>query len=135
MDLDHALESHVAWKVGFRMAILQQGTVDAACVGREDCCELGLWLLGEGRTLCGAMEAFGTCLAAHQDFHREAGRVARAINAGRLEEASRLMKPSETFTRSSAALGNAISQLLQSAHAARADAAPPTPAPPGEPRA
>ncbi len=113
MDLDHALECHVAWKVKFRMAILEMGTVDAASVGREDGCDLGRWLLGEGLERWGVLPDFATCLAEHRSFHVAAGRIGRAINAGRLEEASRLLKPSEAFTRSSAALGNALVGLLK----------------------
>jgi hypothetical protein len=113
MDLDHALECHVAWKVKFRMAILDSGRVDAACVGREDCCDLGLWLQGEGRAQWEGLPAFESCVAEHRAFHQAAGRIGRAINAGRLEEASRLLKPAEAFTRSSAALGNALVELLR----------------------
>lgn len=120
MDLDHALESHVAWKVHFRMAIFDQGTVDAACVGRVDCCDLGRWLQGEGQARWGGLEAFGDCVARHREFHAAAGRIARAINGGRLEEASRLMRPSEGFTLSSAALGHALVGLLGAVRAAEA---------------
>jgi hypothetical protein len=116
MDLDHALEAHVVWKVRFRMAILEQGSLDADCVGREDCCELGRWLQGEGRERLGGLPAFAECEARHREFHTAAGRVARAINAGRLLEASRLMRPSEAFTLRSAALGHALAGLL---HAVR----------------
>ncbi len=117
MDLDHALEAHVMWKVKFRMAMLEQGSVDAEAAGRADGCELGRWLLTEGRERLGRLGAFAECEARHRDFHAAAGRVARAINSGRLEEASRLMKPSEAFTLGSAALGRALADLLRASKA------------------
>lgn len=113
MDLDHALEAHVLWKVKFRMAMLEQGAVDAEAAGRVDGCDLGRWLQTEGRERLGGLGAFAECEARHRDFHAAAGRVARAINAGRIEEASRLLKPSEAFTLGSAALGRAIVDLLR----------------------
>lgn len=120
MDLDHALEAHVAWKVHFRMAILEQGTVDADCIGREDCCDLGRWLHGEGRARLGGLAAFAACVERHRAFHDAAGRIARAINAGRLEEAARLLRPSGAFTLGSAGLGNALVGLLEAVRAAEA---------------
>ncbi|MFN8010191.1 MAG: CZB domain-containing protein [Holophagaceae bacterium] len=122
MDLDHALEAHVLWKVRFRMAMLDQGSVDAEAAGGVVACDLGRWLQAEGRERLGGLVAFSECEARHRDFHAAAGRVARAINAGRLEEASRLLKPTETFTLSSAALGRAIVDLLRASKAGAAGA-------------
>jgi len=113
MDLDHALRSHVEWKVTFRMAMFEQGTVDADCVGRDDCCELGKWFHGEGRTRFEGVESFEACLARHQEFHAEAGRIARAINAARYDEAAELMRPNSRYTLTSSALGHALVAMCE----------------------
>jgi methyl-accepting chemotaxis protein len=129
MDLDHALRAHVEWKVQFRLAIFEQGTVDAACVGRDDCCELGTWFHGEGRARFAGVASFEACVARHQEFHAEAGRVARAINAARYAEATELMRPDSAYTVTSSALGHALVVMCEEVDCASLGHPPPEPGP------
>jgi hypothetical protein len=111
MDLDEAIKLHIQWKVKLRMAIFQKEPLDSDCIGRDDCCELGEWLHGEAKAKFYKLEAYAACLARHKAFHEEAGRIARAINAARYDEATELMKSSGPFARASSAVGLAISDL------------------------
>ncbi len=49
MNLDSALQKHIDWKVKFRNAIAKQGEMDVATITKDNCCELGGWLHGEGK--------------------------------------------------------------------------------------
>jgi hypothetical protein len=46
MNLDNAIATHARWKLKFRGAISAQETLDAATIGKDDCCEIGKWLHG-----------------------------------------------------------------------------------------
>lgn len=108
VDLDQAVEKHVEWKVKFRMAIFQEEPLDAACIGRDDCCELGKWLHGEAEPRFGLLGVYTACVARHRTFHDEAGKIARAINAARYSEATGMLKSSAPFSKASSELGLAI---------------------------
>ena len=108
MDLDQALKKHIEWKVKFRMAIFQKESLDAACMGKDDCCALGAWLHGDAKALFGALPTYSACVARHKTFHDEAGKIANAINAARFDDATDMLKSSAPFAKASSAVGLAI---------------------------
>ena len=87
MDLTHAIEMHDAWKMKLKNAITAQETVDADSLAKDNTCEFGKWLHGEGESAYGKLPSFSTCVAKHAAFHVEAGKVARDINAKKYKEA------------------------------------------------
>lgn len=91
MDLDSALAKHSEWKMKFRVAIYRQMAMDAKSIARDDCCELGKWLYGDGKKQFGELDSYAKCVASHRDFHVEAGKVALAINAGNFKEAENML--------------------------------------------
>ncbi len=115
MDLEQALINHIEWKVKFRMAIFQKEPLDAVCIGKDDCCELGLWLQGEGKAKFGTLETYAKCVTRHGTFHDEAGKIASAINATRYGEATEMLKSSAPFARASSAVGLAIMDFRKEA--------------------
>jgi len=115
MDLDLAFKVHVEWKVKFRMAIFQKEPLDAVCIGKDYCCELGKWLHGEGKTRFSLLETYAKCVARHKTFHDEAGKIARAINADRYAEATDMLKSSAPFAKASSAVGLAIMDFRKEA--------------------
>lgn len=111
MDLETAIARHAEWKLKFRGAITRQETLDAKTIARDNCCELGQWLYGEGRTRFGQFPAHAACLSRHQAFHVEAGKVAEAINARRFTQAEDMLKAGTPYSTSSSAVGVAIRSL------------------------
>lgn len=111
MDLDHAIAAHVQWKTKFRAAITSQQTLDAATIGKDNCCELGQWLHGAGRSGHGGRPEFVSLLEKHKSFHKEAGFVATTINSKKLDEASKMIDVGTPFTAASNAVGVAINAL------------------------
>ncbi len=115
MDLSKAIEKHAAWKIKFRSAITNKETMDAGGIGSDHGCELGVWLHGEGRTRFGALASHASCVSRHASFHAEAGKIARAINAGRYAEAEAMMGSGTPYGEASSAVGLAVMQLKKEA--------------------
>jgi methyl-accepting chemotaxis protein len=111
MNLDSAILAHFEWKNKFKAAISHQSQLDAVTIGRDDYCEFGKWLHGEGGKLYGAKPEFIALLEKHQIFHTEAGKVAVLINARNFDEATRLIETSSPFGAASLAVGVAVNAL------------------------
>ncbi len=115
MNLDSALQKHMEWKVTFRTAISKQEQMDASTIAKDNCCELGKWLHGEGKTECGDLTSFATTLTKHAAFHVEAGKIASAINAQKYTEAETMLSGSSPFSAVSNEVGVAIMRLKKEA--------------------
>ena len=115
MDLSHAIEKHAEWKVRFRTAMLKHESMDAETIGKDNCCELGKWLHAQGRAMFSWLGAYPECVSAHAAFHREAGKVAEAINAKRFSDAEALLEGNTPYANASTAVGVAIMRLKKAA--------------------
>lgn len=118
MNLDHALAAHADWKVKLRVALADHATLDAETLASDCKCQLGLWLHGEGRVAHGASANFKSCVAAHADFHRAAGAVARAINARDYASAEQQLDLGTPFAAASSAVAVAVRRLKVETQAA-----------------
>jgi methyl-accepting chemotaxis protein len=116
MDLDSAIGKHAEWKMKLRSAISKQETLDAATISRDNCCELGKWLHGDGQTSFGRLASFRECLTRHAAFHVEAGRVAATINARKYPEAMAMLNAGTGYAAASAAVNTAIMSLKKEAN-------------------
>ena len=56
--------------------------LDADGVSRDDHCELGHWLRGEGRLALGDRPSFGELVEIHKKFHQVAGEILVKARAG-----------------------------------------------------
>jgi methyl-accepting chemotaxis protein len=111
MDLDQAIQAHSAWKIKFRTAISQQQTMDVATISKDNCCDLGKWLHGDGKLEFGGLASHADCVAKHATFHVEAGKVAGVINAKRYSDAQRMIDADTPYAKASLAVAGAIMQL------------------------
>jgi methyl-accepting chemotaxis protein len=111
MDLDRAVAAHAQWKIRLRGAIANGDQLDAASVSADNCCELGKWLHGDARRLADPQGLIGDCTAKHAEFHRQAGQVARAINAKRMDDAERMLAPGTAYSNASNNVGVALLRL------------------------
>jgi len=108
VDLSKAIEAHVQWKTKFRMAIQKQESMDAVTISRDDCCEVGKWLHGEGRKQHGQLPSFQEVVREHAKFHKVAGNVATTINAKRFAEAEQIISNGTEFASQSSAVDVAL---------------------------
>lgn len=110
-NFDQAIDAHRQWKVRLRQAISEHARLDAETICRDDRCVLGRWLYGEGGQRWGSRPTFRNLLERHAEFHQEAGKVARQINAGMYEDAERLIGSGSRF----AGVSTEVSTLLTQA--------------------
>lgn len=115
MDLEKAIGKHAEWKMKFRNAISKHEAMDAATIAKDNCCELGEWLHGEGKIKYGHLASLGICLQQHATFHSEAGKVASVINAGRYAEAETMLGGGTTYSVASSNVAVAIVHLIKEA--------------------
>lgn len=111
MDLCNAIQKHAEWKFKFRNAIHANETLDAAAISKDNNCEVGKWLYGEAKTLYGRRPIHAKCLAAHAAFHVEAGKVAVAVNAKKVDETERMLSAGSGFSEASKKVGVALIEL------------------------
>jgi hypothetical protein len=111
MDLDNAILAHHVWKTHLKSVIAGKGQINADLAGRDDCCEIGRWLYGDGSTRYGNTPEFSALLDKHKVFHVEAGKVAQQINAGHHAAASRMIEGGTPFGMASLAVGMAVKEL------------------------
>jgi chemoreceptor zinc-binding protein len=115
MHLGNAITAHNEWKERFRTAIAKRDIIDMATVSADNCCALGKWLYGEGRRLFGKLPSHTHCVATHKNFHREAEKIAEAINSHNFVEAESMLGTNTLFSETSNALTAAILQLKKDA--------------------
>lgn len=111
MDLGGALEAHADWRMKFRLAIARQERMDEARISADHCCPLGIWLHGAGRSRFGMLDSYRECILVHAAFHREAGKVAAAINRGNHAIAELMIASDTPYEQASKAVGSAIMRL------------------------
>ena len=113
IDFDAAVALHAEWKFRLRGAITRKEKLDAATIARDDCCVLGKWLHGSAMQRYGSLASFKRCLADHATFHKEAGQVASAINAGKFTEAEQMLEYGTSYNAATHAVGEAIKKLRE----------------------
>lgn len=115
MNLDNAVHTHAQWKMKLRSAIDKHEQLDLATLSRDDCCELGQWLHGEGKARYGRLASHADCVHKHVVFHVEVTKVARAVNAQQFDQAKGLLGAGTGYARASSALGVSFLQLRKQA--------------------
>jgi methyl-accepting chemotaxis protein len=133
ISLDNAIKAHADWRTKLRSAAQRRERLDADTVSRDDCCELGKWLHGSGKSKFGGRPNFVELLDGHKTFHQEAGKVARAINQGlSADKVEAMLASGSGFGNASNTVTRLISQMKS--EMAKGSAAPrTTPAPRGAP--
>ncbi len=100
MNLDNEILRHADWKIRFSKAIFRRESLDSYVmenIRKDNCCELGKWLHGEGKAQYGGLPSYKACLKKHAEFHAEAEKVANAINAKQYRDASKMIDGDSAF--------------------------------------
>jgi hypothetical protein len=88
--LDKAITAHSAWKMRLRDAINGKQQVDPLAVGKDNLCDLGKWIHGEGCTHNARLE-FQTLRTRHAEFHVCAGKIAQMVKDGKKVDAEKAL--------------------------------------------
>ncbi|MEI7840677.1 MAG: CZB domain-containing protein [Methylococcaceae bacterium] len=101
--------SHIHCVNELYKAIINHETLDVEATTKDDCCELGRWLLKESTRLhFGHLHHYHDCVKRHAEFHIQAGKVATLINAKKYGEAFCALCHDSEFSRASTAVIAAI---------------------------
>ena len=135
-DFSKAAKAHVDWKHRLHALIEGRGeTLDASVVACDDRCPLGQWIYGPGKAFANYSE-HESLRTAHAQFHRRAGQVASLAQAGKKDEAQRLLEAEfedeskQTIQRLHAMRGVAAQQQAQKSGQRNAEATLPRAAAP-----
>jgi methyl-accepting chemotaxis protein len=91
LNFDGVLKAHLAWKQKLRDFMAGKGDpIDPAVVERDDKCELGCWIHGDGRVL-DADATFVKLRDVHAKFHNSAAKIVRFHLAGDSRSAMSLL--------------------------------------------
>ncbi len=115
MDLEPSIENHAEWKDRFRTAMTRHQEMDPSIIAKVNYCELGKWLHGTAKAQFGHLRSYTDCVASHEKFHREAAKVAEAINAKNYVEAESMLEDGSRFTNASNEVSVAIMNLKNEA--------------------
>jgi methyl-accepting chemotaxis protein len=111
IDLEAAIQAHGEWKTKLSRAYHLHEHMDSATISRDDCCKLGKWLHGQAKRDYAQMTSYRDCVKKHACFHIEAGRIAKAINAGQYAAAENMLNKSNRYSAVSAEVCQAIMAL------------------------
>jgi hypothetical protein len=111
MDLSLALRAHLQWKRKLQDAIETGEALDVDTIKRDDCCDLGRWLHGDGELTFGSRVEFTKLVHAHSEFHVVTGLIAGIINNKEFDDAIKMLLGNNHFETASRAVGIAITDL------------------------
>jgi hypothetical protein len=115
MNLDNAVQTHAQWKTKLRSAISKHQQMDLITLSRDDCCELGQWLHGEGKSNYGKLASHADCVHKHLVFHSEVTKIARAVNAQQFDTAENMLNAGTSYATASSSLGVAFLHVRKEA--------------------
>lgn len=115
MDLAKAIQRHAEWKMKFLSAMRQHQALDPVIIAKDNYCELGKWLHGEGKAKFGNLDSHAGCVLSHAAFHVEAGKVAQAINAKNYIEAENMLDDGTPYANASDEIVGTIMKLKDEA--------------------
>ena len=114
MDFADAIRAHVAWKVRLRMVLDGQGErMSSDEAARDDACDLGRWIHGEGRRHF-SKPAYRELKEVHARFHQVAAEVLAASERGDRRAAEAGLEGAE-YVKSSSAVVAAIMRMREAA--------------------
>jgi methyl-accepting chemotaxis protein len=110
MDFSDAIRAHVEWKVRLRMSLDGQGErIPSEQASRDDACQLGQWIYGEGRFYLDD-PAYRELRQVHARFHEAAAQVLAMAEEGNKRGAEAALEGGE-YSKCSSAVVAAIMRM------------------------
>lgn len=110
MDFDGAIMAHTKWKRRLQAAVSGAEKLDPATIRRDDQCDLGKWLHGEGKVHAKHAD-YGKLVSSHATFHTCAADVVVQINAGKPDKATQMLAMGSDFVRTSSTVVMLIASI------------------------
>ncbi len=111
MNFESAMDAHLKWKVRLR-TFIDNGTenLDTATVAKDNVCDLGKWLHGEGAQYR-SDPAYAPLLTEHANFHQCAAAVVKKARDGHKDAAVAMLEARTPFAEASTRTVSAIRKL------------------------
>lgn len=110
MNFNDALVAHTNWKNRIKHSINSGEQLDATSVAKDNACELGQWIHGEG-TKFTSLPEFQAVKAKHMEFHQTAAETIRQASDLPKDQALALVGFGSAYSTASAGCVNAIAAL------------------------
>lgn len=115
MNFEDAIQAHGSWKLKLATYIRKpDGKYKATDVERDNVCELGCWLHGDGRRLASLSE-YQALKASHARFHKAAGEIIRKADAGENMSDQVSLGANSAYAAASKEVVNAIMAMRRAA--------------------
>lgn len=115
MNFDDAIKAHSAWKMKLSIYLKNPDkSLKADEVCKDDRCDLGKWIYGEGEKYK-ALPEFSTLKSKHADFHRAAADVIKMADAGKSTSEETQLGGSSAFSQASTAVISALMNMKRNA--------------------
>jgi hypothetical protein len=111
MNFQDAIVAHLKWKDRLKQVIAGKETLDPLVVGKDDQCDLGRWIHGEGKAQFARKPHYEEVCTAHAHFHKTAADVIRTVKSGDQAKAQTMMAYGGAYYSASSACVNAITRL------------------------
>lgn len=113
LDIDMAIAAHENWKLRLQAFLdgssTEQFSPEVICF--DDRCDLGKWIHGEGKARLGTFPGFTALMGHHKMFHYAASNVVALSNAGKEEDARKMLQGQ--FSKFSGEVVQDLSDLQQ----------------------
>jgi methyl-accepting chemotaxis protein len=91
-DSGDLIKSHAKWKMKLAVAIACKEKLKVGVISDDGCCTVGKWLHKKDTySKFSHLQSYLDCMAKHTEFHIEAGKLAKLINAKKYEDALQLL--------------------------------------------
>jgi methyl-accepting chemotaxis protein len=98
LDKDRITPKHPDLTLKSRQCIANQPSLNPYIIGKDNCCELGKWLYGEGKSRYGHLKNYSTVMDSHAQFHLEVKKIAFAARKKTQHEVENMMKDGSIFS-------------------------------------
>lgn len=124
LDLRAAIAAHELWKVRLERYLLGRSGEDLRpeVICFDDRCALGQWIYSAGQPSLGHLPEFRKLVADHKTFHHAASNVVALTQAGRKDDAERMLKGA--YKGASKGVLDALSEIQALVEAGAAPAHP-----------
>ena len=93
-DFSAIIQAHLNWKKRLRVATndpSEAARLDPQTICKDNLCDLGKWLYGDGQACCSTLPEYGRLKSRHAEFHACAGDIAEKAKSGDIAGAKSLL--------------------------------------------
>lgn len=118
MNFDDAIKAHASWKMKLKLYIQKpDGSLSSEVVSKDNLCELGKWIYGEGEIKYGKHPEFSSLKKNHTLFHKCAANVIKKVDSGENVSEDIALGSSSEFSNASTAITTSIMKIRQTSAA------------------